>query len=290
MANITQIIPDIWVVESGVPGPRVVVLGGVHGDELPGVQVVRKLLACDLSSLVTRGTLTIGIGNPAAVMANARFVPGDFDLNRSFGVVPLECKDSIAVQRAEALKPFLAAVDVLIDIHATIKPSLPMIISPSTADHQLLRELVSVFGIKKVITGPALAADAAGMTTDAFVFQHGGLGITLETGWMMDTSVVSRVEKAVLAALGVIGIAPTAHSMHHEVEIEHYDAYWSVPASGAFVFTREWDDFALITKGECFATDSGVPLVVPQDSYLLFQKPQLLLKAGTEACLMLRRI
>jgi succinylglutamate desuccinylase len=283
-----EIAPYVWHIESKNPGPHAVILGGTHGNEKPGVVVIEKLLGRGMKRYVGRGSLTLGIGNPAAVEADARFVQGDFDLNRSFGKVPAKFAKSIAVKRAKELKPILSSADVLKDVHATIKPSRALILSPN-AGNPLLKKILLAFGIGTVITGKALAEDATGMTTDAYVYRQGGVGITLETGGMKDTSIVPRTVAGIMASLGVIGITPPYKHKVPTKRLERFNAYWSVPASDEFAFTNSWPNFARLPEGTHFATDREEKLVVPCDSYMVFQKPAELLKPGTEACLILRR-
>jgi hypothetical protein len=62
------------------PGePEVVVVGGVHGDEVSGIRAVRRLREADLD--LRRGVAFV-LANPAAIEAGERYL--DSDLNRVF--------------------------------------------------------------------------------------------------------------------------------------------------------------------------------------------------------------
>ena len=62
------------------PGePEVVVIAGVHGDELSGIRAVRRLREADLD--LQRGVAFV-LANPAAIEAGERYL--DSDLNRVF--------------------------------------------------------------------------------------------------------------------------------------------------------------------------------------------------------------
>ena len=290
MANkVTEIIPQMWQIDSGENGPTVTILGGVHGSEKAGVQVVQNLLQSDLAALVQKGKLNFGIGNPVAVEQGVRFLQGDFDLNRSFGPLPLDLEKTIAAMRAQLLKPIIADSDVLLDLHATIKPSEPMLLSPNKLQDPLMQKLVPVLGIKKVITGKGMyAEDGTGVTTDCYAHSNGRVGITLETGWQEDMTLVPRVQQSVLRALSAIGLSPSSGEVIEPLEIEAYDAYWSVTASPSFAFTQEWENFAKLPCGTHFATRDGVKLKTPCDSFMIFQKPKERIVPGIEACLLLR--
>jgi predicted deacylase len=70
--------PDVTVHGPG-DEPEVTVVGGVHGDEPSGVEVVRRLREADLD---LRRRVQFVIANPPAVEAGERYL--DSDLNRSF--------------------------------------------------------------------------------------------------------------------------------------------------------------------------------------------------------------
>jgi succinylglutamate desuccinylase/N-acetylglutamate synthase-like GNAT family acetyltransferase len=63
---------------------RVAIIGGTHGNERIGVELVRQWSASEGKAAVTRSTFetSVMLGNPAAVEKNTRFV--DVDLNRQF--------------------------------------------------------------------------------------------------------------------------------------------------------------------------------------------------------------
>ncbi len=79
------------ILQSDVPGPTVVILGGVHGNETCGVKALPALSQVSLQ----RGKLILLYGNPLAIEQNVRFV--EYNLNRLFCVdddVPNEAKKS----------------------------------------------------------------------------------------------------------------------------------------------------------------------------------------------------
>lgn len=74
-------------------GPTVVVLGGTHGDEISGIEVVRRLLKrlelldTEPSTVIRSdivGKLIIGFGNPEAIIRSTQSASTGLDLNRSF--------------------------------------------------------------------------------------------------------------------------------------------------------------------------------------------------------------
>lgn len=67
--------------ETGVPGPLVMISGGVHGDEQAGAAAANQIRTWP----ITRGTLVIvPFAAPQALAAGTRQIPGEGDLNRNF--------------------------------------------------------------------------------------------------------------------------------------------------------------------------------------------------------------
>lgn len=104
------------LVVAGARTDRVVCLtGGVHGDELNGVEVVRRSLA-RAKPAELRGTLVgVPIVNLAAFRRGSRYLPDRRDLNRFF---PGNAHGSSASRLARALFEVLRHCDALVDVHS----------------------------------------------------------------------------------------------------------------------------------------------------------------------------
>ncbi|GAB0118805.1 M14 family metallopeptidase [Acidisoma sp. 7E03] len=118
--------------DSGRPGPHLVLLALIHGNELAGAIALERLLAAGLTPLT--GRLTFGFANLAAF---ARFDPADpvasryveEDLNRVWDPATLGgTRRSVELDRARAMWPLLATADVLFDLHSMLWPSDPLIL------------------------------------------------------------------------------------------------------------------------------------------------------------------
>ena len=98
-------------------GPVLMLLAGVHGDEINGIDTVRRILVELKERPLERGTLVaIPILNVFGFLAMKRELPDGRDLNRYF---PGSAKGSLASRLAHALvKEVLPAVDVVIDLHS----------------------------------------------------------------------------------------------------------------------------------------------------------------------------
>ncbi|GBG33284.1 Kinesin-like protein [Hondaea fermentalgiana] len=193
---------------------RVTVLGGVHGNELVGIRVVKRLLS-ELEAghweIDQQGAeLVLGLGNPEAIKKGTRGSAPGGDLNRSF---PLELAKSIEggekaeagkaqqlnltfeEQRARELGPLLMKTDILLDIHAANTPSDPFIriAGRCTEDHMRVASWFAGLSNQeesrmKLLLDPFYRIGGKVCTTDEFVNVFGGTGVCLETGLYNDIS------------------------------------------------------------------------------------------------------
>lgn len=77
----TKFATELYIINSGKPGPVVMITGGVHGNETAGYRAADKVK----NYKITQGTLiVIPIANKPAVEAGKRREPGGSDLNRMF--------------------------------------------------------------------------------------------------------------------------------------------------------------------------------------------------------------
>lgn len=80
----TPVATTVHVLHGRKPGPRLFVSAAIHGDELNGVEIIRRLLG-QSSLRRLRGTLlAIPIVNVHGFIHQSRYLPDRRDLNRSF--------------------------------------------------------------------------------------------------------------------------------------------------------------------------------------------------------------
>eukprot|EP01036_Dinobryon_divergens_P054324 gene54324-72589_t len=99
------------------PGPRLLVLGGVHGDEISGTLGIERILAeLEAGTLrLQRGELTlVPVANPLARRRLQR--EGERNLNRLFR--PTEAPADYEARVTNALAPLIARHEVLLDLHS----------------------------------------------------------------------------------------------------------------------------------------------------------------------------
>lgn len=103
----------LYVIRSSQPGPVVMVVGGVHGNEPAGYETARKIAKYS----VKRGTLLVlPEANKLAIEAKRRYASGQSDLNRCFPQASGESPDTVLARSIySAVKKY--DVDWLIDLH-----------------------------------------------------------------------------------------------------------------------------------------------------------------------------
>ena len=108
-------------------GPRLFVSAAIHGDEINGVEIIRRLLRLPLLKRL-RGTLiAVPIVNVYGFVNQSRYLPDRRDLNRSF---PGSERGSMAARLAHLfLTTIVANSDYGIDLHtaAIHRENLPQV-------------------------------------------------------------------------------------------------------------------------------------------------------------------
>lgn len=66
------------------PGPRLLVCAGVHGDEINGVEIARRLIGSSWIKRISGDLIVVPIVNVPAFVARQRYLPDRRDLNRLF--------------------------------------------------------------------------------------------------------------------------------------------------------------------------------------------------------------
>lgn len=104
------------IYRSLVSGPTALILGGVHGDEVNGVEIVRQSIQSGMYNRLIAGTvIAIPILNVYGFINFSRDVPDGKDVNRSF---PGSTRGSLASRVARVLsKKILPEIDFGIDFH-----------------------------------------------------------------------------------------------------------------------------------------------------------------------------
>lgn len=198
-------IPTV-VLNGRLAGPTVCVSAAVHGDEINGVEAVRKLLM-ELRPADIAGTvIAVPVVNELGFMAGSRYLPDGRDLNRSFPGSP---RGSLASRIAHLLmKEIISRCDLAIDLHCGSgrRGNLPQI--RADLDNPMTEEAAQVFGAPAAIHARVRDGSLREAAT-----QHGVSMLLFEGGESnrFDNYAIDSAfdgVRRVLAHLGMIDNAP----------------------------------------------------------------------------------
>lgn len=169
-------IPSPVVVARGaLPGPVLCLVGGVHGDEINGVEIVRRVAHAVDPSRLSGTVIGVPIVNVFGYSRGTRYLPDRRDLNRSF---PGSRHGSIAARIANAFfTDIVRHCDMIVDFHTGSfdRSNLPQVRADLT--HPDVIEFSRGFGATVVLHSPG----AKGMLRTAAT-QVGIPSVTFEVG------------------------------------------------------------------------------------------------------------
>jgi predicted deacylase len=277
-------------------GPRLIVLGAVHGNETCGPRAIERVLAeLDSGTLcIERGLLTlVPVTNPLAYAKGER--RGERNLNRGLHPTdaPVEFEDHVANQ----LCRWLAAHDVLLDLHSFASPGRPFVMRGPADNSGALEpfahaaaegRLAAHLGPTRIVEGwmTAYAQGAArrrerGMTDDTdpsygigtteYMRASGGYGVTVECGQHADPAAPEVGYRAIRQAIALLGLAEMALApppaeferlcLTEVVDRQHEDDR----------FVRPWLSFDAVHAGEHVGErHDGAPVIASANGHIVF--------------------
>jgi len=125
------------------PGPTTLVTAGIHGDEINGIEIIRRLMKEKFLKRLQGTLITIPIINLPAFSNRSRYMPDRRDLNRLF---PGAATGSLGARLAHALTTeILPHADLVIDLHtgAVNRANLPQL--RVTKGDQTALDLAKIF-------------------------------------------------------------------------------------------------------------------------------------------------
>lgn len=147
--DFTEMSIPVEVVRGRKPGPILFVSGALHGDEINGVEIIKRLLNHKAIQNISGTLVAVPIVNVFGFVHKSRYLPDRRDLNRSF---PGSDKGSLAALLAyKFMKEIVEKCDYGIDLHtgAIHRTNFPQI-RVNLQDKQSAR-LAHAFGAKVVI-------------------------------------------------------------------------------------------------------------------------------------------
>lgn len=111
----TNIDLPVRVIRAKTDGPVLLLTGGLHGDEINGIEIVRRFISGNLDGLKAGTIVAVPLMNVYGFIQNVRGVPDGKDINRSF---PGNKSGSLANLVAYAImNEIIPKIDYGIDFH-----------------------------------------------------------------------------------------------------------------------------------------------------------------------------
>ena len=239
------------LVANGVnPGPTLCLTAAVHGDELNGIEIVRRTVHAIDTKKLSGTVIGVPIVNVQGFRRASRYLPDRRDLNRYF---PGRAKGSYASRFAFSLfNNVIAHCDYLIDIHtgSLSRTNLPQ--------------------IRANLSDPEVASLAEKMGSIVLVQSKGAKGtlrraaveagipaVTVETGGPnnLQKEAVETGVKSILSALSSLGLSPSPKPFwKRSAEPAFYKSTWIRANSSGILFSK-------VELGDSVKKDSVLGLI-----------------------------
>ena len=283
----------LGVHDTGIPGPTLISLGGVHGNEPAGVHALTRVLDHLKSrSVPLRGRLVALAGNLSALAAGERFV--DRALNRSWAADDIEAlraagepaagdtvgeaaEDHEQRELLELLDKIIAEANgpvIFLDLHTSSAhgPSFSCM-SDTLANRRiaLVLRIPVILGLEECIDGalmeyfncrrmPALAVEG-GRHDDPESVRHleAAVYLALDAVRMLSRGTLDLREHREALRRSAKGQPPVLEILHHQ-HVEPGDEFEMEPG---------FRSFAPVAKGQLLARYNGIELRAPETCRIL---------------------
>jgi predicted deacylase len=140
----------VHVVHGRAPGPVLLVCATIHGDEINGVEIIRRLLSHKFINRCKGTLIAIPVINVYGFVSKSRYLPDRRDLNRSF---PGSESGSMASRLAHVvMTQIIPHCTHIVDLHsgAVNRENLPQI-RAKLSDEPEIEALARAFGVPVIL-------------------------------------------------------------------------------------------------------------------------------------------
>ena len=240
----SKITLPVHVVHGRKAGPTLFVSAAIHGDEINGVEIIRRLLHHKAMARLKGTLLAVPVVNPYGFIQRSRYLPDRRDLNRSFPGTP---KGSLAGRIAHLfMQEIVCRSSHGIDIHtgSNYRSNLPQI--RTSLDNEENLRLAKAFGTPMIIHSEtrdgSLREAVADLGIPVLLYEAG------EALYFNESAIRSGV-RGVLNVMRAIGMLPADRKKLCQVPLVSRKTSW-VRASRSGVFFKQATLGTLVLKGE----------------------------------------
>jgi predicted deacylase len=260
LANATRMNLPVHVVHGREKGPVFFLSGVVHGDEIQGLEIVRRVLAHDALNNLAGTLLAVPIVNAFGFLNHSRYMPDRRDLNRSF---PGSDQGSLASLLADLFfREVVCRAQYGIDLHsAALHRSNLQQVRLAPGDDELMR-LAEAFAPPVILTSKlregSLRQCAEEKGIKVLLYESGEALRFDEAAIAAGVAGVLRVMKAV----GMLAEAPPV-SPHHKPVQSNSSTWVRAPEGGILHSVRQVGDKVGLREPIGIITDPMGTVTVP---------------------------
>jgi succinylglutamate desuccinylase len=245
--------------ESSTPGPHVVLIALIHGNEIAGAIVLDQLLRANFTPAC--GKLTFGFANLAAFTRfdpqnpiASRFV--EEDMNRVWDDIQLfGVRRSLELDRARDIRKIIDDADIVLDLHSMLWPSDPLLLCGPAPQGRKLALAVAT---------PTLVVADQGHAGGKRLIDYGRFTetasnaacILVEAGHHWDPTTVTQTAATVQKLLEVSNMAPPSLTPTPNPTFAEVTAVITAKTN-RFVFTRPYRGGEIIPHAQTLIAHDG---------------------------------
>jgi predicted deacylase len=204
----TPVFMPVHVIQGRRPGPRLFITASIHGDEINGVEIIRRLLLQKALRHLRGTLLAVPVVNVYGYVRQSRYLPDRRDLNRSF---PGSDKGSLAARLAATLiSEVIEGSTHGIDLHtgAIHRENLPQIratLNASDAMPALAKAFETPVILDAEVRAGSLRATAAARDIPLLLYEAG-------EALRFDEFAVRAGLRGILGVMRHLGMIRAAHA------------------------------------------------------------------------------
>jgi predicted deacylase len=261
----------VWIARGQQPGKTLAVTAGIHGDELNGVEIARRVFV-ETDPKQLSGTLVVlPVLNRHGFVAGSRYMSDRRDLNRAF---PGSLRGSSASIIAHSVfEPVIRKSDALVDLHTASdrRINLPQIRTDLSSPAAL--ELARHFGIGVVLNGAgpkgSLRRTALDAGIPAIIYEAGGI-------YILQSDEIERGVAGVHNVMRYMKMIPTEGGAESPKATVYRKTRWlRVPPGAAGMFLTSHKTGDEVKRGQQLGevvdplSDNTAPIISPDDGVII---------------------